>query len=272
MLEAFKKVPQPLASKAGAAFFSSRPHPGELERSVRLLTQLQASVPADSGLTDDQKKRLKQYSQDAQQLLTDLMAALSIQHLRVFGQGALLSDVLARAGRILAAGLTTYWSSRDVRSETPGAAPATPPAEPGPRVWQADAELFIVLQFTTLIRQCFAQLRNLLTFLVATVLLLLWALNSYPFQPHRLIVIFSYALVLWCMAAALVAVVNFNRDEVLSALTRTTPNKLTLDRTLVVPVLTYVVIPLVSLAAVQFPEVSDSAFSWIGFIQRSLHG
>jgi hypothetical protein len=176
---------------------------------------------------------------------------------------------LGHGGRILAKQLGDYWQKQDVGTDAPES-PQQPLSEKS--AWQPDAELFIVMQFTTIIHQFFAQLRNLLTFLVVMVLLLLWALNSYPFQPHRLIVIFSYALVLWCAGTVLIAVLNFNRDEVLSHLTKTTPNRLTFDRTLVVPVITYVVIPLFSLAAVQFPEVSDTTFSWIGFIQRALHG
>jgi hypothetical protein len=273
VINAFGRVPQLFAAKAGAAFFSVRPHPGDLEESVRLLSQLSDKLQSQSGLSPEQSQAIREQSEHAREILREFMTQGSNAQLREFELGGGLSGILTSSGSLFASMLTDYWARCPVQSETKSdSSHGTPQSDEAHSGWAADAELFIALQLTTLIRQVFAQLRNLLTFLVLLVLLLLWALNSYPFQPHRLIVIFSYGLVLWCMATALLAVLNFNRDEVLSHLTGTTPNKLTFDRTLVVPVLTYVVIPLFSLAAVQFPEVSDSAFSWIGFIQRALHG
>lgn len=74
------------------------------------------------------------------------------------------------------------------------------------------------------------------------------------------------------IATTLVIFVKFNRDDVLSRLAGSTPNQFTWDRSMVLALVTYVVIPAVSLVAVQFPEVSQSLFSWIGYVQRALHG
>ena len=58
------------------------------------------------------------------------------------------------------------------------------------------------------------QIRNLLTFLMATLLLFVWALNTYPFQPSRIIAIFCYGFVIWIVAALAYRFVALNRNGI----------------------------------------------------------
>jgi hypothetical protein len=261
-------VPERLARKAAGSIFSPAPHPGDHEQSVRLLNQICDRWPAgNQGQIDPIVNELSKNARDASLLLNRLMAIDRSRRLQSFEFAAALNDVLAQAGNSLADRLEQFWSCRDVAREQDGEKPVV-----RDKSLESDAELFIVMQLTHLIRQVFAHIQNLLTFVVLMALLLLWALNSYPFQPHRLIVVFSYAMVLWIVVSFVIMFVKFNRDEVLSRLAGTTPNRFTWDRSFVMPLITYAVIPLMSLAAVQFPYVSQSLFSWIGLLQRALHG
>ena len=101
-------------------------------------------------------------------------------------------------------------------------------------------------------------------------LCLLCCLNAYPFQPNRLIMWLCYGLTVWCLVMNLLLIVRFNRCEVLSRLSGTTPNRLTFDRTLLLPVITFVVIPLCSLLAVQFPGIGQMLFGWLDVFRHSI--
>lgn len=270
----FDRIPQRLASKAGGNVLSAAPHPGDYELSVRLLKQLAVQCAADSErkIPAAAKQAVVESSSSAADLMNRLMSVERLERLRAFKYAAVLNRKLAGVCQALVLSLENYWSERTIRPAPP-ADDAPPQAEPGlSATWQENAELLVSLQLTHLIRQVFAQIQNMLTFLVGMTLLLLWALNSYPFQPQRLLMLFSYVLVIWMIATTLVIFVKFNRDDVLSRLAGSTPNQFTWDRSMVLALVTYVVIPAVSLLAVQFPEVSQSLFSWIGYVQRALHG
>lgn len=270
----FDRIPQRLASKAGGNVLSAAPHPGDYELSVRLLKQIQeqcASSDAEK-IPKPLKQAVNKYSASTEALLSRLMSVERPERLKAFEYAASLNRELALVSQALVANLEKYWSECTIRPAPP-AGDAPPQSEPGLKsTWQENAELLVSLQLTHLMRQVFAQIQNMLTFLVGMTLLLLWALNSYPFQPQRLLMLFSYVLVIWMIATTLVIFVKFNRDDVLSRLAGSTPNQFTWDRSVVLALVTYVVIPALSLLAVQFPEVSQTLFSWIGYVQRALHG
>jgi hypothetical protein len=268
-----ERVPQRLASKAAGNVLSSAPHPGDYELSVRLLEQIQRQCRnrKSKQIPAEVREAVAKRFQSADGLMTRLMSVQRHERLKAFLYAAAINRELALVCRVLVAHLGNYWSDRTISPAAAGE--AKPQAEPERLPsWQSNAELLVALQLTHLIRQVFAQIQNMLTFLVVMTLLLLWAFNSYPFQPQRLLMLFSYVLVVSMILKTLVIFVKFNRDDVLSRLAGSTPNQFTWDRSVVMALVTYVVIPALSLIAVQFPEVSQTLFSWIGFVQRALHG
>ena len=137
--------------------------------------------------------------------------------------------------------------------------------------WRLEAEQFVGMQLARYLNETFAQIRNLLIFLVSTLLLYLWALNSYPFQPSRLISVLSWGLVLWVVASMIVIFVGFSRSGVLSRLLKTDEHRLTWDLSFVTNMVLYVVIPILCLLASQFPEISNLLFKWVGALQQAFH-
>jgi hypothetical protein len=97
------------------------------------------------------------------------------------------------------------------------------------REWAVAAEDFVAVEIIRYISQYFVQLRNLLTSLSLGGLLLLIAAATYPFRPQYLLVLLMTSLA----AAVAVFMVGFlvqvNRDELVSRITRTTPNRFTPD-------------------------------------------
>src|SRR5262249_32792335 len=97
------------------------------------------------------------------------------------------------------------------------------------REWVLRAEDFVATQVVRYLSQFFVQLRNLLTSLTVGALLLLLAAVMYPFRPQSLLLVVLTAL---CGAVAVfivVFLVQVNRDELVSRITRGTPNRFTPD-------------------------------------------
>ena len=81
-----------------------------------------------------------------------------------------------------------------------------------------------------------------------------------------------YGLTAWVLATNLILMIKFNRNEVLSHLAHTVPNRFTLDRSLVLPLVTYVVFPLLSIFLVHFPGLGRLFFGWADTLRRVLQG
>jgi hypothetical protein len=94
-------------------------------------------------------------------------------------------------------------------------------------------------------------------------LLITFAFSSYPFQPQRLLLLFSWMLAGAVVLGLLVAIVQADRDPLLSRMTGMAAGRITLDRGLLGQVATYGVLPILAILGTQFPEASkvlDSLF------------
>jgi hypothetical protein len=135
-------------------------------------------------------------------------------------------------------------------------APAVPaPAEPA---WVALAESVAATQVVIYVSQFFVQLRNLVWAAIVTSSLLLLAATSYPFHPEKLLLVGLIVLSGAGMASVLYVLIDMNRDEVVSRVTRTTPGKFSLDGGFVGSFFTYIV-PVAGVLAAQL----SGSFRWV---------
>jgi hypothetical protein len=136
------------------------------------------------------------------------------------------------------------------------------------QMWFRLAEDFIALRIAGYTSMILIHQRNLLTFVTAGALLMLLAITSYPFQPQRLLTIFLWTTILSVVAGSLLIFIQADRDEVLSRMAQTSPNRVTFDRTFITMVVTYGLLPLFGLLATQFPE-TWGLFSWVEPVLRA---
>jgi hypothetical protein len=125
------------------------------------------------------------------------------------------------------------------------------------RVWVLAAEDFVAIEIVRYLSQFIVQLRNLLNTLTISSLLLLLAATVYPFFPqHQLLLSLTVlaAIVIWFMVSFLF---QLNKDELVSRITRTTPNRFTPDWTFVQATATYV-LPILAAFMIQFPFVTST--------------
>ena len=144
---AFGRVPDRLKAKASGHIFAAAPHPGDLELSVRHWRAFRARFVAESGHPPIEEAIVRDgiESRDA---------------------AVALNRELNKAAQFVARELADNLSPSDALSN-----PAT---EKRSATWWEEAEVFLAMQLTIIIRQAFAHVQNLLTGLSLIALLVAW--------------------------------------------------------------------------------------------------
>ena len=122
-------------------------------------------------------------------------------------------------------------------------------------------EEFVALLYLGYIRMVLLQIRNRILVASAMYVLLLWALTSYPFLNHHYILVGMISLLVVLAGSAVWIYSQMHRDDILSRTTETQSGSLDLDFFLKVS--SIIGIPLLTLIATQFPEISNLVFSWL---------
>lgn len=94
------------------------------------------------------------------------------------------------------------------------------------RDWLRRVQDFVALEVTVYLSQFFVHLRNLILFLAIAPILMLLAVSSYPFQPQRLWLTLAATLIIVVSATIIWIVIQIERNEVVSRILSTTPNRL----------------------------------------------
>jgi hypothetical protein len=176
-----------------------------------------------------------------------------------------LGDTLSEASEKVLPLLPPFWSGRAVDQAfgsratedrgTPAKAAGAPDADKpkaGPfDHWVELAEGFVAIQVVTYLSQFFVRLRNLAWPMTICSCLLLFAATSYPFEPERLLLFLFLALIGAVLAGILYVIVQVNRDEAISRIAGTTPNRFTPDSGFFGSLVTYV-LPAVGLVTMHF--------------------
>jgi hypothetical protein len=117
----------------------------------------------------------------------------------------------------------------------------TQPAEPKTPMpkWAEKAEDFIAIQAIIFISQFFFLLHTMALSMVWGAVMLLLAATTYPFQPEALILYLLLGLLILVCGAVFWVFVQVNRNEIISRITNSTPNKFELNWAFVVAVLQF---------------------------------
>jgi len=139
------------------------------------------------------------------------------------------------------------------------------------RLWEVPArdrplaEQFIALEVTRFLSVVFVAIRGLAVSATVAVLLFFLAVSSYPFVPSRPLL--TGALLGFAAGVTVILTVLFqsNRNELLSHITMSTPNRVDFDREFLLPFMTYAVVPLLVILS-QFPGLDravQSILPWV---------
>jgi hypothetical protein len=122
-------------------------------------------------------------------------------------------------------------------------------------------EEFVSLLYTSFILVVLVRIRGLIVAAGGMYVLLLAALNVYPFQPQ--VVIRTGLMILLVVIVGIVGFVyaQMHRDSTLSYITGTEPGELGLN--FWVRIVSFVAVPAISLLASQFPQIAGLFSSWV---------
>jgi hypothetical protein len=198
-------------------------------------------------------------------------------------QDALTREVIRAAGTVTAL-LEVAWRSVGKQTQLPAASAGrdTPSAGPNDALtpaesalgselyWLRSAQTFVAAVVTLLIHRHARQFRYFLWATTLGSLLLLLAVATYPFEPYRLILTY-----LWIVTGSVVGVcfwvyMRMDRNTWMSLVAGTSPNEVTLDRAFWLRVLAWVVVPLLGVAAAQYPELANFLYNLVGPFTRAL--
>jgi hypothetical protein len=135
--------------------------------------------------------------------------------------------------------------------------------------WAQKGRRFLAAQTVVFLHHVFVHLQNLIFFVVAGLILMLLAINYYPFQPREWLLWFNWVVILATVLLTIVVFVQMGRDRVLSLLSNTPPGQVTWTREFFFRILLYVVMPVLTLLGAQFPESLSRILSWVGTFQSS---
>ncbi len=168
-------------------------------------------------------------------------------------------NVSRRSAQRLLAGFTARVAAmaRDARKSAQGGIPS----------WVPKADRLLACRHVELLREVLPQMRLLAVSVMGGLLLMLLAVASYPFQIRDRLMVANWVIILLAVAVLLRALVQMNRDPVLSALTHTDPNRVSWTRDFIIRILMYGVLPLLGLLGAQFPETVGS---WLPFVNQFL--
>ncbi|HET7460798.1 MAG TPA: hypothetical protein VFJ82_06105 [Longimicrobium sp.] len=122
------------------------------------------------------------------------------------------------------------------------------------RLWLRAAEEFAAVQVVDYIEWVLQQLRTLALFLFISLLLTTALLSSYPYQPQSLTKLVFLFVLLGTVGTLLYVMAALNRDDVLSAIAKTDPGRVTWDRSFVVNAVAVGIVPLLTLISTELPD------------------
>lgn len=180
------------------------------------------------------------------------------------------TDLAAVTREYILPRLLKYWIDKDSASTPVDSASTNKSKTVGADPWQAqaDAELCVVIALLSIIRSAFLFMRNALIALIGMLLCFMVAFQSYPFVIRTSLQSSLTWITCWVAASLVLVMVQLNRNEVLSRIGKSVPNRFQLDGSFVKPMLTYVALPVLGLLTIQFPGLSRFLFGWLGGLSQ----
>jgi hypothetical protein len=127
-------------------------------------------------------------------------------------------------------------------------------------------EIYVASRVVDWLRQVMPQLQALAFSATVAMLLMLFAISSYPFPMSDRLLWFSWAVVVATVGAMVWMFMSANRDRVMSLISGETPGRIDWNTSLLMNLVTHALLPLVVLLGAAFPERLSRFALWLGRI------
>lgn len=138
--------------------------------------------------------------------------------------------------------------------------------------WLRAAEAFVASVVSLLVNKHVRQFRHFLYTTTGCTLLLLGAISSYPFEPHRTLLTCSWILTGAVVLTCLWVFVQLDRDPLLSSISGSSESagKISWDKNFAYRIAVWVLLPLLGLLAAQYPAVANELTNVLEPFTRAL--
>ena len=207
-----------------------------------------------SGVHDSLSDRLKKTEQTLESVMAAYGQSRWRDEIRLKREA---EDHVSALSKIVARVYELSW-----RGGTPPSQESTPKDyEPSPLIY---GEIYVASRVVDWLRQVMPHLQALAFSATVAMLLMLFAISSYPFPMSDRLLWFSWAMVVAAVGAMVWMFVSANRDRVMSLTSGTTPGSIDWNASLLVNLVTHALLPLVVLLGAAFPERLSRLVSWLG--------
>jgi len=135
-------------------------------------------------------------------------------------------------------------------------------------LWMRTAEDFVALRTSTFIYQVLHELRHTLIFALTASALLAASSSCYPFVPARFLTMCVWSAVVVVVVIGLVRMLALERNEILSRLGGTRPDRIEWNASFVQQLLLYVALPLLAAVLGLFPGIAEALSAYLGPLLR----
>jgi len=136
--------------------------------------------------------------------------------------------------------------------------------------WQLKAEVFLAIPMALMIRELMARVvRGLYVAIGAVVLLAAYSI-AIPVYPRHALLAVMWLYVFVTVLTTITTLVAAERDAVLSRLAGTSPGRIEWDAAFIKRTILPVLIVLLTLFAIQFPEAGNAILQWLRPVQTAL--
>lgn len=122
---------------------------------------------------------------------------------------------------------------------------------------------YIAARVEDYLRQVLPQVSLFAFAATAGVVMMLFAVSSYPFPAEGRLVLFNWVFLFFTMGTCAFVYFSMNRDHVLSLLSGTTPGKVSWNGTFLLQMFTHGVLPILAVLGAAFPTKFGLLARWI---------
>ncbi len=166
-------------------------------------------------------------------------------------------DQMSALSRLVARAYEPFWQGAPEPSQGPD-------SKVSERSSLDYGEIYVASRVVDWLRQVMPQLQALAFSATVAMIMMLFAISSYPFPLSDRLLWFSWTVGLVTVGSMAWMFVSANRDRVMSLISGTTPGHTDWNLSLLVNLGTHALLPLVVLLGAAFPERLSRLVSWLG--------
>jgi hypothetical protein len=276
LVGAFGRLPARYSSRLARLLLARAPDVPELGAVVRLLRRLISTLPAEGGpsgpgwewlgaIPAERLREIRRNLENAGAVAPMIAAELQASAGR-WGDGTLGEAYRAlhgAAGNVMELLIAAWREGRAAAGDEPEAAKNAPAAAAPGDAWLRLAEDFVATIAAAQVFHALGRLRRLLTIATGAMILLLAMVVSYPFERRTTLLWVVEAGIIVSVGVAMGVFVEMERNEVLSRIHGTRPGTISWNRTFLIKVVIFAVVPLFTMVAADVPAIGKVLFGWI---------